>query len=93
MAPRKPNAEQRLAAHWQAVWGTPEGRLAISHLLLEQNLYSPVVSTDPIALAIATGERNVAARIARLIGLKPEAYVEDAHASADLIDKFMRETI
>lgn len=90
MARRRSKAEIALASHWQAVWQTTSGRLAIAELLVATNVYSEIQATDPVQLALAVGERNVGARIARLIGLKPESYVQDAHEAVDLLDKFMQ---
>jgi len=87
--PRKGSAQDRLAANWKTVWHTPAGRLAISELLIATNVYSEIQTTDPLQMAMAIGERNVAARIARYLGLKAEDYVQDATDAVDLVSKFM----
>jgi len=86
------NPETALSSAWKAVWNTPEGRLAISELLLATNVYSEIMATDPVQLALAVGERNMGARIARLIELKPEAYAQDAREAVDLVGRFIDAT-
>lgn len=93
MAKRPPrNPETQLSHAWKAVWQTPEGRLAISELLIATNVYSEIVATDPVQLALAVGERNMGARIARLLELKPEAYAHDAREAVDLVGSFLDST-
>lgn len=87
--PRRSTAEQRLSEAWKAIWQSPHGRVAISELLVSNNVYSEIVASDPVMMAIAVGERNVAARIARHIGLKAESYVDDAQAATDLVGRFI----
>lgn len=89
MARPRRNNEQALAGAWQAVWHSPEGRLAISELLVATNVYGEVISNDPTMLAIAIGERNMGARIARLIGLKAEDYPTQAREAVDLVGRFI----
>jgi hypothetical protein len=79
--------EQRLAQAWRDVWETPQGRFALSHLLLEMNLFSPLELDNPTTLAIATGQRNVAARIARLINLKPDEYPQVSGEVYRMVDR------
>ena len=86
--PRR-NPEAALSQAWKAVWESTEGRLAISELLVATNVYSEIQATDPVQLAIAVGERNMGARVARLIGLKAENYAVDATAAADLVGRFI----
>ena len=89
--PRRSRPEAALSAAWQSVWQTPEGRLAISELLVATNVYSEINATDPVQLAIAVGERNMGARVARFIGLKPESYVEDAREVTDTVGRFIEQ--
>lgn len=86
---RRPNAEAALSQAWKTVWNTPEGKLAISELLVATNVYSEIRTNDPVMLALAVGERNMAARLARMIGLKPENYAADAREAVDLVGRFV----
>lgn len=86
--PRR-NAETDLAGAWKAIWASPEGRLALSEFMVATNVYSEIVGNDPVLMAIAVGERNAGARIARFIGMKPESYVQDAREAVDLVGRFI----
>jgi hypothetical protein len=90
-SPRKRNTSQKkLAAAWRSIWDSPEGRLAIGELLLSLHVYSEIQATDPMTIGIAVGERNVAARIARHIGLRPDTYPTDAVETVDLLERFQQ---
>lgn len=86
---QQPSPEQRLGAIWKGIYETPHGRVAVSEFLVSANLYSEIQTADPITMAVAVGERNMAARMARLVGLKPENYVSDAAESVDTISRFI----
>jgi hypothetical protein len=88
MARRPP--EGALSAAWKSFYGTPEGRTAIAHLFSEFHVYSPIQGRDPIEIATANGERNVALRIAQLLALKPERFAETATEDIDLVDRLIR---
>ncbi len=85
----RPNPEQRLSAIWKSIYETPHGRVAIAEFLVSANLYSEIQTNDPVTMALAVGERNMAARLARLVGLKPENYASDARDSADTVSRFV----
>lgn len=87
--PPRRNAETALASAWKSIWATPEGRLALGELMVATNVYSEIVATDPVQLALAIGERNVGARIARSIGLTPQTYLDDAREITDLVGRFI----
>lgn len=83
--------EQKVARAWRDVWDSPSGRLALSHLLLDLNLFTPVVANDPIAMAVAQGERNVACRIARMINLRPERLPDEARDAVQTVDAYLNQ--
>jgi hypothetical protein len=86
------DAKAQLEAAWKSVWQTPEGRLALSEFMVATNVYSEIVCNDQVMLAIAVGERNAGARIARMIGLQPVNYVTDAREATDLVGRFIGDT-
>ena len=82
--------DDKLARLWRGLYNTPHGREAISGLLMDLNLYSEMAPANELQAGILIGERNVAARIARMIGRAPDAFVEDAIEDADLLDRMMQ---
>lgn len=92
MQPKKPTRAKTQAAiadTWKAFYGSPEGRAAIADLMVWCNVYTPIEESDPIVIARATGERNVALRIAQLIGLQPAAFPSNAWEDADILDRML----
>jgi len=87
--PPRRKKEDQLADAWRAIWQTPHGKLVISELMVSSNVYSEIQTNDPVQLALAVGERNVGARVARWIGLKPENYAEDAREAVDTVGRFI----
>jgi hypothetical protein len=81
--------DDKLARLWRDLYQTPLGRQAISGLMMDLNLYSEVIPQNELQAGIALGERNVAARIARMIGRAPDAFVEDAVEDADILDRMI----
>jgi hypothetical protein len=77
---------------WKAFYATPHGKTALAALFAEFHVYAPVNSRDPIEIAIATGERNVALRIAQLVALKPEQFIETAGEDLDIIDRLITQS-
>ena len=82
-------ASDKISANWRHISETPQGRAALAELFLSLNLYSEIQAGDPMQLGIAIGERNIAARLARWIGRKPEEFVRDAIDDVDLLEKMM----
>lgn len=83
-------ADTAIADAWKGFYQTPHGRAAIADLMVWCNVYNDTGTTDPIQLAREAGEASVAKRIAGLIGLKPEAYPQQAWDDADILDGIMR---
>lgn len=79
----------KVAQAWRDVWESPQGRVAISELMVALNTYSEINPTDPMQAGIAIGERNVACRIARWIGRKPEEFVGDALGDVKEVEQLM----
>jgi hypothetical protein len=82
-------SEARIAAAWRAVYDTPDGRQAIGHLLVELNLYSEIIPQTELQAGILLGQRNVACRIAKWIGRKPERAISDVREDVDIIDRML----
>ena len=66
--------ERQLMEDWQEIYRTAAGKRAIGDLLYWANVMTPIVESDPIKLAIANGERNLAIRLARYLNLTPEIF-------------------
>lgn len=75
---------------WRAVYESPEGQKAIAFLLRDLGLYDELAPGNSFHAGIMMGQRNVAARIARLVGRKPEDFVKDAHKDSDLVSNMLR---
>jgi len=90
--PRSPRAkaENEVADAWRGFYATPHGRAAIAELMIWCNVYNDSGTTDPVQMAREAGERSVAQRIARLIGLRPGDYPSEARDHTDILDKIMR---
>ena len=74
----KKNPDAALAQAWKDFYATPQGQAAIGALFAEFHVYDPIVSYDPVQLAMMNGQRNVALRIAQLLALRPERFAETA---------------
>lgn len=86
---QRSRVELTVAQAWQAFYATPEGRAAVAELMVWCNLYTDTGTTDPIQLAREAGERSVAQRVIRLLGLKPELAPQRAWEDADLLDRII----
>ena len=75
---------------WRAFKDRPEGHVALSELFVWCNVYSPIETNDPIEMARMVGERNVALRIAQLMGTKASDFVQHAQDDTDILDRMMR---
>lgn len=87
-ARRKP-AKAVVATAWREFWNTPEGKAAIGALMARFSVYSPIQTTNPTSMAVSVGERNVAAWIAEMIGMRPEDYVDQRSEVEKLSDKLL----
>jgi hypothetical protein len=77
---------------WKAFYATPHGKTALAALFAEFHVYAPIATLDPIELATRNGERNVALRIAQLVALKPEQFIETAGEDLDIIDRLITQS-
>ena len=82
--------DDKISRAWRDVYNTPQGKTAISALLMDMNLYSEIVPASEMQAGILIGERNIAARIARLVGRAPEDFVQDAIEDADLMERMLK---
>lgn len=82
-APRKRRSTSKrptkasVKASWRTFFETPEGRIAINAMMAQFGVYSQITAVDGTSLAMQVGERNVAAWVAEMCGMKPEIYVEE----------------
>lgn len=79
-----------MAESWKGFYQSEGGRVAIAELMVWCNVYTPVMTNDPIELARYQGERNVALRIAQLIGHKPEVFIKETNDDTSILDRAMR---
>jgi hypothetical protein len=93
MAPRKGTAQGQIAADWKAIYSTPEGRRALAQLFKSIGVYDefPGADGDAFRAGIIVGERNVAARIAKWIGMSAETYVEDEGDQTHIVDRIIQQ--
>lgn len=79
-----------MAESWKGFYQSEGGRVAIAELMVWCNAYTPLTTNDPIELARFQGERNVALRIAQLIGHKPELFPAQAEEDTSILDRILR---
>lgn len=79
----------QLAEDWQAVAMSAHGRRIIADMMVWCNVYTAIEETDPIALARAVGEQNVAKRVAYLLGLKPEEFPAQSWEDTGILDRML----
>jgi hypothetical protein len=93
MQRRKPS-KAKIAEYWRNIYETHEGRAAIGALMARAGVYSPIVAQDAFTAGVAIGERNMAAWLAEIVGLRPEEYVteRDKVDRVDLLAQFNYET-
>jgi hypothetical protein len=91
--PRKPS-QAKVATAWRDIYNTPEGRMAIGALMARAGVYSPIAAGDAFTAGVAVGERNLAAWLAEIIGLRPDEYVgeRDKTDRVDLLSQFEYQT-
>ncbi len=82
--------DDKISQAWRNIYNTPDGQVAIGHLLADLGLYEEIQATgDAMSIGIAVGERNIAARIARHLGRTPQRYVEDTVEDINAVDAFL----
>lgn len=85
----KAQVEAMIADAYRAVFTSPLGEVVKADLMQWCNVFNPIAEADPINLGIRIGERNVALRIAQMMGLRPEHFPAEAWATADQINSMM----
>jgi hypothetical protein len=88
----RPSRDQQLAADWQAVARTPEGRRIIADMMGFGWVFQGIEENDPIALSRAVGENNFAKRIARYLNLEPEVFAIAMRDNDEAAKEFMGES-
>ncbi|MEW5705134.1 MAG: hypothetical protein AB1781_11210 [Pseudomonadota bacterium] len=88
---RRKTPMAQIAQDYRDVFSTPEGERVLADLMTWCHAWSPIEETDPIRLAMATGEQNVAKRIAGLLAYRPEDYPATAKRQTDLINHLMED--
>ena len=84
------DVDDKVSQAWRNIYNTPDGQLAIGHLLAGMGIYEEIQATgDAMSIGIAVGERNIAARIARHLGRTPEKYVDDTVEDINAVDAFL----
>lgn len=81
----------KIAEDYREVFSTPEGRRVLADLMTWCHAWTQIEESDPIKLAMATGEQNVAKRIAGLMAYRPEDYPAKAKEQTDLINHIMEQ--
>ena len=84
-----PKRDAQLADDWKWIADTPQGRRIIADLMVWGNVYNPIDSDNPVALALAVGENNFAKRVAYFLGYRaqPEQMPRRAEDDMDLLFK------
>jgi hypothetical protein len=82
----KSQVQQIVADAYKAVFTSPLGEIVKADLMQWCNVFNPIAEADPINLGIRIGERNVALRIAQMMGLRPEHFPDEAWKVADEIN-------
>lgn len=83
-------SEQDRAADYHDTFSTPQGSRVLADLMAFCHAWQPYVppqdqATDPVALGIYEGERNVGCRIATYMGYSPMEFPRVARALTDEI--------
>lgn len=82
----KAQVEMIIADAYKVVFTSAAGEIVKADIMQWCNVYNPVTETDPINLGMRMGERNVALRIAQMLGLRPEHFPVEAWKAADEIN-------
>ena len=80
-------AQARVADAWKSFYATPEGRAAIAELMIWCNVYQECTETDMVEIMRQQGEKNVAVRIIKMIGLTPAEAPVDAWEDEDILHR------
>lgn len=78
--------QQKIAKAWQDFYATNEGALAVGELMMALGVYSEINAENSFQAGVAIGQRNVAARIAKYLEMKPQTYVSDVKTSLRELD-------
>jgi len=83
------DVDRSLADDYRAVFSSPQGERVKADLMLCGNVYHEIQGDSLFALGIKEGERRVALRIAKYLGLRPEHFPAEAWAAAEVADNMM----
>jgi hypothetical protein len=88
LAKRKTRAdiERELSGAYQSVFSSPQGEIVKADLMLCGNVYHEISGSDLFSLGVKEGERRIALRIAKYLGLRPEHFATEAWAMTDSIN-------
>lgn len=87
---RRRSSTEQLALDYKRTFSSPEGQRVLADLMVWCNVYHPIDETDPIKLAQANGERNVALRIVGYMGMTPETFAKDAERVVRTAEQMLR---
>lgn len=96
--PRKPSAA-KMAQAYRDMWNTPNGHLVLSDLLVRSGVLLPARDhegrdlADPIAIAIAEGQRRVGLHIVDQVTSKPADFVEVSREAFNTIEHYWKDNI
>lgn len=90
-APRKTKRQRdlELAEAYRITFQSPFGEKVLADLMLHCGVYNPIDDRDPITVGMRMGERNVAMHIAKMRGLRPEHFPDEAWRVAGIADEMM----
>ena len=83
------DVDRGLADDYRAVFNSPQGERVKADLMLSGNVYHEIQGDSLFALGIKEGERRVALRIAKYLGLRPEHFPVEAWATAEIANNMM----
>lgn len=89
MSTRPKTRMARLAQDYRDVFATPEGQRVLADLMTWCHAWNPIEESDPIKLAMATGEQNVGKRIAGMMAYRPEEYPRIAIEQTSIINHIL----
>jgi phosphoenolpyruvate-protein kinase (PTS system EI component) len=86
---RRERHRRQVAAAWQAVAATREGRMVIADLLGWCHVFHPIEETDPIRLATRNGERNIGLMVARMLATDPAEFPAEMRRNDEAAKEWM----